>query len=143
MTRQKHIAFIPARGGSVGFPGKNRLFFDNVAEFVAKSEIFGQVIVSTDDSEIKQKSKQCNFDIHHRNEYLSGGAISIKQVAENMVEEMNIESDSQLWLLYIPVLYRDVDDFKKTKELVEIEKLVSLCSFIKSAVHPYDCWLFQ
>ena len=35
MTKNfRHIAVIPAREGSIGFPKKNQVFFDNTANFL-------------------------------------------------------------------------------------------------------------
>src|SRR3989338_4120078 len=112
-----HIAFLPARKGSAGFPGKNRLFFDRKAQFVVTSGLFDRVIVSTNDEVIKANAKENNFSIHNRNEFLSGSDIAIKQVAENMVEEMKISQTDYIWLIYINVLYENLEDFRKTKEL--------------------------
>ena len=37
MTKNfRHIAVIPAREGSIGFPKKNQVFFDNTANFLIK-----------------------------------------------------------------------------------------------------------
>jgi len=141
--KQRHIAFIPARKGSVGFPEKNRLFFDRTVQFIQSSGLFDQVIVSTNDEVIKEKADAANLSIHHRNAYLSGPAISIRQVVENMIEEMKIDANDYIWLFFIPFLYHNVDDFAKTKKLVESKNIGSLCSFIKAKSHPYDCWLFD
>jgi len=143
MKKPQHIAFAPARKGSVGFPGKNRLFFDFTADFLGSCNIFDQVIISTDDEVIKEKSQKRNFTIHHRNAFFSGPAISLKQVAENMIEEMNIASYDYVWLIFVNVLYRNIGDFQKTKELVEKEGIMSLCSFVKAMAHPYDCWIID
>ena len=45
----KHIAFVPAREKSRGFPYKNRLFFERSAKFINSLEWIDKVIVSTDD----------------------------------------------------------------------------------------------
>jgi len=141
--KQRHIAFIPARKGSAGFPEKNRLFFDRTAQFIQSTNLFDEVIVSTNDEIIKEKAMAANLSIHHRNVYLSGPEISIRQVAENMIEEMKIGDNDYIWLFFIPFLYHNVDDFAKTKKLVKSKNIISLCSFIQAKSHPYDCWAFD
>ena len=140
---QQHIAFIPARKGSVGFPDKNRLFFDRTIQFIQSTGLFDEIIVSTNDEIIKEKTNKLNLSIHHRNEWLSGPAISIKQVVQNMVQEIGIAEDNYIWLFFIPFLYRNIEDFVKTKKLIEVKEISSLCSFIKAKSHPFDCWMFD
>ena len=135
-----HIAVIPARAGSVGFPGKNRLFFGNTADFIEGVDWFGQVIVSTDDAEVEAKATARGYDIHERPAELAGGTISIKAVFENLVPAMAIPDDAWLWLLYLPVLYRDRADFDAARTLAEGGGCDSLCTFVPAKTHPYDCW---
>jgi CMP-N-acetylneuraminic acid synthetase len=65
----KSICFIPARGGSKGIPKKNiRLLGDkpliaHTIESALDSRLFDRVIVSTDDDEISQISKQYGAEI--------------------------------------------------------------------------------
>ena len=59
----KHIAFIPARQGSVGLKHKNRLFFDNTANFLDKVDIFDEVLVSSDDCEGQESLRHGEFSI--------------------------------------------------------------------------------
>ena len=54
----KNIKYlIPARKGSKGLPGKNRLLFDETANLLKGKD----VIVSTDDEVIIEKSKNINL----------------------------------------------------------------------------------
>ena len=50
----EHIAFIPARKGSLGFKNKNLIFFRNTGNFLKKYNLFDRVIVSTNDERIKK-----------------------------------------------------------------------------------------
>ena len=138
-----HIAVIPARMGSVGFKFKNRLFFDNTANFLDRVSWIDHVIVSTDDPEIKKTANARGYVIHHRAETLSGPAISIKAVFSNMVSELDIPGSDRLWLFFLPVLYKNIADFQVAKTIVDTENPDSLCTFVPTKVHPYDCWLFD
>ena len=53
------------------------------------------------------------------------------------------ELASQIWLFYLTVLYRSLEDFLISKKLVEVDKARSVCSFIKAKTHPYDSWLYK
>lgn len=139
----KHIATIPARMGSVGFKFKNRKFFDFTADFLDTVPWFEGVIVSTDDPEIKETAKARGYTIHHRPEHLAGGAVSIKAVFENLVVEMNIDTDDILWLFFVPVLYRNIVDFEAAKEIIEKGDVASLCTFVPAETHPYDTWAYD
>jgi CMP-N-acetylneuraminic acid synthetase len=139
----RHIAMIPARMGSVGFKHKNRKFFDYTANFLDKIEWFDKVIVSTDDPVLKDYSKKRDYEIHNRPENLAGPAISIKQVFESVINNMDIKNDDILWLFYLPILYKNPDDFEKCKEIIEKDKVKSVCSFIKAKTHPYVCWNYD
>ena len=70
----KHIAFIPSRQGSVGLKHKNRLFFDNTANFLDKVDIFDEVLVSSDDCEVISCAKKRNYHTHNRKPALSGSS---------------------------------------------------------------------
>lgn len=136
----KNIAIIPARLGSVGFKFKNRKFFDLTADFIDKSKLFDEVVVTTNDEIIKEYSQKRKYTIHHRNEYLSGGDISIKAVFVNMVEELKIDPNANLWLFYLPIIYKNQKDFSSAVELVNKSNLSSLMSFVSATTHPYTCW---
>ncbi len=69
MNSLRKVAIIPARGGSKRIPQKNiKEFFGKPIisysiEAALKSEIFNEVMVSTDDNEITEISKQFNANV--------------------------------------------------------------------------------
>ena len=139
----KHIAVIPARMGSVGFKFKNRKFFSNTANFLDTVPWFEQVIVSTDDPEIRDMARARGYDVHDRPVYLAGPKISIKQVFLSLIEEMDIQVEDILWLFYLPVLYKNLDDFNTCKPIIEKASIDSLTTFVPAKAHPYDCWSYN
>ena len=139
----KHIAMLPARMGSVGFKHKNRIFFDFTANFIDKIAWFDRIIVSTDDPIIKEFSKKRKYEIHNRPENLAGSVVSIKRVFENVLNAMNIKKNDMLWLFYLPILYKNPEDFEKCKKIIERPNVNSACSFIKAKTHPYVCWKYD
>jgi CMP-N-acetylneuraminic acid synthetase len=142
-TEIKHIALIPARKGSVGFKYKNRLFFNKTADFIDSLAWLDNVIVSSDDSEIMDKSNQRGYSVHNRSGLLSGGDVSIKAVVENVILEMELSPQVYIWLFYLPILYKDRKDFEGVKSLISDKNINTLCSFIPVETHPYNCWMYS
>jgi N-acylneuraminate cytidylyltransferase len=138
MTR--HVAVIPARAGSVGLPGKNRMFFDATADFIDGLGWFDRVIVSTDDPVVAEKGRSRRYDLRDRPADLAGPAVSIKAVFEDLVPAMAVAPDDMLWLFYLPVLHKDPADFEAARELAEQSGTDSFMSFIQAGTHPYTCW---
>jgi CMP-N-acetylneuraminic acid synthetase len=141
--KTEHIAVIPARQGSVGFKFKNRLFFDNTADFLDKLDWFENVIVSSDDEDILDKALKREYLIHHRSDKLSDSNTSIKDVMNNVIKEMKISSETYIWLFYLPILYKNKIDFENLKTLISDIKSNSFCSFIHAKVHPFNCWMYS
>ena len=144
MTRKfKHIAVIPARAGSVGFPKKNQLFFDKTANFIKNLSWIDEVVVTSNDKVVLNKAKKRNFKLYKRSYSLSKSDISIKSVFKDLIDTLNIPDDVILWLFYLPILYKNLSDFKKAKTIIEKSKVNSLCSFISSKTHPFNCWHYD
>jgi CMP-N,N'-diacetyllegionaminic acid synthase len=65
MKKKKTIAFIPARKGSKGVPGKNKKMFAGKPliqwsiEQAAATKLFDAIVVSSDDEDILQIAKDC------------------------------------------------------------------------------------
>ncbi|MAJ45230.1 MAG: hypothetical protein CMF96_10875 [Candidatus Marinimicrobia bacterium] len=141
--RNNHIAFIPARKGSKGFPGKNSKLFVFTANFIKKSKLFDRVIVSTNDEAVKRKATISNFEIHNRKNKYSTSTSSIKSSILSAINELNINENDIIWLFYIPIIYKDLVDFKKAKKIISKKNVNSLLSFVKDNIHPYHFWKFD
>jgi CMP-N-acetylneuraminic acid synthetase len=139
----QHFAFIPAREGSVGLKHKNRLFFDQTADFIDQIPWFDKTLLSSDDISILEKAKSRKYLVHTRSNELSGPTVSIKAVIKNVISDMNLHDDTYLWLFYLPILYKNLDDFTKAKSIIESIQVESLCSFIEAKTHPYNCWKYD
>lgn len=67
--QQHRIAIIPARGGSKRLPGKNIMLFNGkpmiawTIEAALQSGLFSEVLVSTDDEEIRQVAMQAGAQV--------------------------------------------------------------------------------
>ncbi len=132
----KHYAFIPARKGSKGFKDKNLIFFKNTANFLKRNKLFDEVYVSSNDNKIKKLSDFYNFKFHKRKNIFSGDKISIKETLKNFIGENNIQPHSIIWLFYIPILYKNLDDFKKAKKITKKNFLKVYVHLKKFIIHP-------
>jgi len=137
---KKHIAVIPARAGSVGLPGKNRMFFDATADFIEATPWLSRVLVTSDDELILEKAKTRGFEGIRRPAILAGPDVSIRSTFEHLLSMIDVDADDVLWLFYLPIVYKDVADFELAKELMESGAQDSLIGMCPAPVHPYSCW---
>ncbi|MEO5373704.1 MAG: hypothetical protein H7840_05425 [Alphaproteobacteria bacterium] len=140
MTTPHHIAVIPARAGSKGLPGKNRALFGDLADFITTSALFDRVIVTTNDEELIKTAQIRGFDIRRRPDHLAGDHNSIREAFVDVVENCPVQPDDYLWLLFIPLVYRDVEDFKAARAVIDARQPAGLCSFIPAKTHPFNVW---
>jgi len=143
VNKFKHIAVIPARAGSVGFPKKNQIFFDNTADFLEDLVWLDDVIVTSNDKEVLNKARKRKFKVYERSEVLSGPSVSIKSVLKDLINILKIENDVIIWLFYLPVLYKKISDFEKAKTKIEKPEINSLCTFVAAKTHPFNTWQYD
>lgn len=136
----QHLAFIPARKGSIGFKFKNRLLFKNTAVFLKNNKIFDRIIISTNDNKIKKFAGNFDFEVHNRKNNFSGSKVSIKKTLKNFIKEKKVSKNTIIWLIYIPIVYKNIQDFKKAKKITLTKNFKSLCSFKKVNISPFNCW---
>lgn len=92
-TNFKTIAIIPARGGSKGIPRKNLLqlygkpLVGRTIETAKQSCYIDKVVISTDDLEIANVSKQHGAEIAWRPEDISGDLVSSELALLNTLEQ--------------------------------------------------------
>lgn len=143
IKKLKHVAVIPARKGSVGFPKKNQIFFDITADFLSHLSWFDEVIVTSNDEVVLDKAKKREYTVYERSEILSGPDISIKSVFKDLTCSFKMENDIVIWLFYLPILYKKYSDFEEAKTMIEKIEIKSLCSFIPAITHPFNTWRYN
>ena len=138
----KNIAFIPARKNSKGIIFKNRILFKNSLKFIKKLDFIDEILVSSDDEFIINIAKQNNLSFHKRKKKYAMDNTSIKETILNMIKEMNIEQNYNIWLFYLPIVNRDIDDFKRAFKHTKQKKFRSMCSFYEAdyKYHPFFSW---
>lgn len=139
----KHIGVIPARAGSIGFPKKNQIFFDNTADFLKDLSWLDEVIVTSDDIVVLDKAKRKKYTVYERSDVLSSSDISIKSVFKDLINSLKIQNDVILWLFYLPVLYKNYSDFEQAKTIIEKSEIRSLCTFVPAKTHPLNTWQYD
>lgn len=138
----RDIAVLPARAGSKGFPGKNRLFFPLVADFIDASRLFDSVIVTTDDGGVMALAEERGYRIRKRPPEIAGDDSTIKEAFVDLFQHCGLQDDDYLWLFYIPLVYRDVSDFRQGMKIVKEQQPGSISTFIPAKSHPFDCWRY-
>ena len=131
-----HIAFIPARKGSKGFPEKNVIFFDLTADFIDQIGWFNRVLVSSNDEKVIEKAKSRKYEIIERSEELSGSTVSIKEVIKDASKKIQPTNQSIIWLFYIPILFKEDSHFNEVKKIIEKKSIKSIISFLVNISYP-------
>lgn len=138
MLDKFHVtALIPARGGSKRLPRKNVKLLHGKPliawsiEVAKASKYIDQVIVSTDDEEIKQISEQYGAEVPFiRPEHLSNDTASSFDVIKHAIEFLKINDENHLLILLQPTSpLRKVSDIDNALELFlakNVDGVVSL-----------------
>jgi CMP-N-acetylneuraminic acid synthetase len=100
---------IPAREGSKGLPGKNRVLFKYTADIIPKN-LYKDVIVSSDDPEILSKARDYGFNITHRPYHLACDEANIRDVLYHTIKEYNIHESEEIIMLYLTYPERTWED---------------------------------
>ena len=139
----EHIAVIPARKNSKSLPFKNRFLFKHTANFLKNNKLFSKVYVNSDDLYLKDLAKKYGFNFFKRQNKLARDTTCIKQVFEDMNNKLKFSSNTFIWLFYIPLVYKNNNDFKRVIKITEEKKLQSICSFKEAETHPMTCWYIK
>jgi len=131
---------IPARKGSKGLPGKNRLLFEHTISKIPK--IYKKdVIVTTDDEVIIEQLSSSECKTLKRQKALSEDTTSTRDVLQDAIDKYNISEDEQIIMLYLTYPERTWKDIEQALEFYSKTKARSLlcCSDVK--VNPFLCML--
>ena len=140
MSYYSHVAIIPARKNSKGFPMKNRLYFNKTAKFVKSLKWFEKIILTSDDKWFKARCKKNKFEFYQRNKNLSGPKVPIKKVLQDIIKKNTFSSKTILWLIYIPLIPKSKHNYTYAKNKIETKKVKSLCGFTNVITHPFQTW---
>jgi pseudaminic acid cytidylyltransferase len=106
----KHVAIIPARGGSKRVPRKNlapiggKPILAHVIQAALRSDVFEQIVVSSDDDEILAVSQQAGALPYKRPAALADDMTHVGPVVEDAIATLKIQADSVCLLFATAVL---------------------------------------
>ena len=106
----KHVAIIPARGGSKRIPRKNlapiggKPMIAHVIHAAQASRIFEQIVVSSDDDEILAVSQQAGALPYKRPAALADDMTHVGPVVEDAIAALKIQADAVCLLFATAVL---------------------------------------
>lgn len=112
---------IPARKGSKGLPGKNRILFDYTAETLKDKvgDISSMVVVSTDDPVIMAKTQEYRFKAIARPDFLSTDNASMKGVILHAICEIDMKPEDIIVVLYLTYPQRTSEEIQKHLEVFQ------------------------
>ena len=122
---KKAVAFIPARAGSKGIPGKNKKDFRGKPlvmwsiDQAKKSKLFSKIIVSSDDPDIIELAKSAKVDYDERAERLAQDDTSLDVVLTEYFQ--NVKCD-YVCLLQPTSPLRSVKDITESFKFIQMKK---------------------
>jgi len=141
MTAPRHFAVIPARHGSKGFPAKNRLLLPYTLDFIHRLKMFDGVLATSDDATLLEMAAAHGCQIRLRPAELAADNSTIREAFVDLVANTpSLRPDDYLWLFYTTVVYRDPEDFRAARKLVEAENPLGVCTYIPARAHPFNVW---
>ena len=142
----KILAIIPARKGSKGVPGKNKMIFDGISlieysiETALGAKLLDKIIVSSDDDDILSlSSKYSNQKIlfHARNNDLSTDESPIVDTIIELLKIQEINFDYIMVLQPTAPLRKSSDIDKSIQIIISNKNINSLVSVIPmDDIHP-------
>ncbi len=129
---------IPARKGSKGLPGKNRILLQHTIKNIPE-EFSSDVIITTDDEVIINKLSDSKFNILARKAELGGDEISIRDVLQEVIQHYNIESGEDIIMLYLTYPQRSWQDILDAIAFYQNNNAKSLLCRKEIKTHPFLC----
>ena len=129
----KHVAIIPARGGSKRVPRKNlapiggKPMIAHVIQAALTSNLFEQVVVSSDDDEILLVSQQAGALPYSRPAALADDMTHVGPVVEDAIASLNIQADS-VCLLFATAVLLQPRHLHQALELLQNPQVASVLS---------------
>lgn len=152
MSQNRNVlSIIPARGGSKGIPNKNLRFLNGKPliqypiEAAQKCSLINKIVVSTDSSEIAEKSIELGAEVIIRPQELSGD----KSLVIDAIRHVIAECEKEQYYPEIILLLECTSPIKKTEHInLAIQKLLNkeadtVATFKESHVSPNRLWRIE
>ena len=144
----KILAFLPARGGSVGIKKKNLAIVNNkpLIKYTLNTikELKNSVnyFISTDSKEIKKYCESQGFELSYRRpKYLSGSKSNIVDVVLHGIDYLKKKNNSTfdtILLLQPTSPLRKVKELKKAIKVFKDKNINSMASVVKLRESPFE-----
>lgn len=144
----KILAFLPARGGSVGIKKKNLAIVNNkpLIKYTLNTikELRNSVnyFISTDSKEIKKYCESQGFELSYRRpKYLSGSKSNIVDVVLHGIDYLKKKNNSTfdtILLLQPTSPLRTVKELKKAIKVFKDKNINSMASVVKLKESPFE-----
>ncbi len=123
----KTVAIIPARGGSKGIPSKNivevrgRALIDYTIDFAKESDLFDEVIVSSDSTEICEHVEKLGVRAIKRSDNLAQDNSLVIDAIKELIEVLSNEGHypNHFFLLEPTSPFRSTEDLKAAMSALE------------------------
>jgi pseudaminic acid cytidylyltransferase len=127
MASERHLAVIPARGGSKRLPRKNIIdFLDRpiisyTIDAAREAGLFDRIVVSTEDEEIAEVAERFGGKVDRRPPDLAGDDVGVAAVCRELIGRFDAAGEryASLTVLYATAPLRRADDVCATFELLE------------------------
>lgn len=148
VSKAKVLALVPARGGSKRLPGKNMKLLGGkhlinwTLDIALSSELFCDVLVSTDDSSIAEEAKNGALVPWLRPASMATDSATSVDVALHALNwyESNITNVDALMLLQPTSPFRTVELLKNAIEMLFSTRAQSVLSVVPALVNPAWCF---
>ncbi|MGM0405321.1 MAG: cytidylyltransferase domain-containing protein [Thermoplasmatota archaeon] len=142
------ISIIPARGGSKGIPRKNikelkgRPLIEHSIEHSLAVDLIDRTIVSTEDEEISEVSKEAGAEVIDRPEELAGDDSVVINAIRYTVEVLEDDSyDVDIIVVLEPTSpIRDIGVTEKCIEVLREARADSAATFSETELSPHRMW---
>ena len=142
----KHVAIIPARGGSKRVPRKNlatiggKPMITHVIEAALSSNLLERVVVSSDDDEILMVSQQAGALPYCRPAALADDMTHVGPVVEDAIASLNIQADSVCLLFATAVLLqaRHLNQAFRLLQDPQVASVLSITEFDAPIQRAYE-----
>lgn len=146
------IAFIPARGGSKGIPGKNLRLLNGkplisyAIDAAKASKYINRIIVSTDDNKIKEAALSLGTEVHDRPSNLAQDKSLVIDSIRSLVESIEQNESSHIDIIVVlectsPI--KSVIDIDRGIDQVMNYGFDSATSLTETAISPNRMWIIS
>jgi CMP-N-acetylneuraminic acid synthetase len=136
-------AVIPIRSGSKRFPNKNIYeisgipLFQFSADVAKRSDIFSQIIISSDSAEYLKLANTFNYTTHHRSSGSACDTTNTEEVITEVIKYFNFNKEDWVFIIQATNPFQQIKYFKNATSYItnEISSIVTYRKFKRFFLH--------